>query len=454
MTVDVAIVGAGASGLLTAIHLLRDARAPFRIALIEKAERVGDGIAYSTRRPEHLLNVTAGRMSAFDDDADHFVRYLDRTVGHDASDHAVFAQRKEYSDYLRATFDEVRGASLASIELIRDDVVNIAASENVVLSLRSGQSISSRRAVLALGNWPRANLLSTDSEIPLDKLLLGWNFDAVGEIDRDDDVLIAGSGLSMVDAVLTLANNAHAGEIHVVSRHGLFPLSHAPYGRLDLTLDELCRLPLRARLRRLRAVARAAATRGEPWQWLMDTLRMDNVRLWRTLSADDQRRFLRHASRYWDVHRHRIAPAAAAVVGRLLQTGQLCRHRGRVESVVAIDDRLKIRITGDGPAVVPIDRVIDCTGLQGDIRRVTNALVSSLRDDGIIRAGAHGIGIDTTIDGALIGRDGTASATLFTLGSARIGQLWESVAVPELRSQAAALSKRLSSSDNLRKSYD
>lgn len=74
--VGVAIIGGGASGALVAAHLLRGASSPSRIALIERDGRKGEGIAYSTGSECHLLNVPARSMSAFEDDPEHFVRWL------------------------------------------------------------------------------------------------------------------------------------------------------------------------------------------------------------------------------------------------------------------------------------------------------------------------------------------------------------------------------------------
>ena len=75
-SVDIAIIGAGAAGVLLATHLL-DRRSPARtISLIGKAEAIGEGAAYATRHAEHLLNVTSNRMSAFDDKPDDFVEFL------------------------------------------------------------------------------------------------------------------------------------------------------------------------------------------------------------------------------------------------------------------------------------------------------------------------------------------------------------------------------------------
>jgi len=75
---DIAIIGGGASGTLLAVSLLRRARAPLRVLLVEKTGRVGPGLAYSTERPSHLLNVPAARMSAFPEDPEHFLRWARR----------------------------------------------------------------------------------------------------------------------------------------------------------------------------------------------------------------------------------------------------------------------------------------------------------------------------------------------------------------------------------------
>ena len=85
---DVAIIGGGASGALTAAWLLRGATAPLSIALIERSGRFATGVAYGTREPVHLLNVPAGKMSADPDDPEHLLRWLHRR-GHELRAHGV-----------------------------------------------------------------------------------------------------------------------------------------------------------------------------------------------------------------------------------------------------------------------------------------------------------------------------------------------------------------------------
>jgi uncharacterized NAD(P)/FAD-binding protein YdhS len=450
MITDVTIVGGGASGLLSAMHLLRGARHGLRITLVEKAGQVGDGIAYSTRRPEHLLNVIASRMSAYDDEPDHFIRYLRTHANDEAIDTSklgsLFARRRQYSDYLRATFQQARAASAAKFEILHDEVVAIDNNDDhATLTLRSGRTLTSTFVILALGNWPRANSTSA-APLPEGCVLQGWNFPVVADIGSEETVVIAGSGLSMVDAALTLASNGHRGRVHVVSRHGLFPLAHAAHGHVDIDVDDLARMPLRRRVRQLRAQARTAMQLGQPWQWVMDTLRTHNVGLWQTLSASDQCRFLRVAARYWDVHRHRIPPSAAATIDAMRASGQMQKHKGRVGAVTWRGEQLHVQLNdsaGNPSESISAHRLIDCTGLQGDIRRVSDPLVRSMLGRGVIRHGAHGIGIETDTRGAIVSSDGQVNAYVYALGSVRIGQLWESVAVPELRLQAAALARQI-----------
>src|SRR5208337_5314030 len=72
---DVAVIGAGFSGTLTAVHLARMSAGTVRVALIEKRSRFARGVAYATDDPSHLLNVPAGKMGAYPREHDHFLRW-------------------------------------------------------------------------------------------------------------------------------------------------------------------------------------------------------------------------------------------------------------------------------------------------------------------------------------------------------------------------------------------
>ncbi|MCB1123736.1 MAG: FAD/NAD(P)-binding protein, partial [Verrucomicrobiae bacterium] len=73
---QIAIIGGGFSGTMTLVNLLRLTKDPLKLVLINQKGLPGRGIAYGTRRPEHLLNVAARNMSAFPDLPDHFLQWL------------------------------------------------------------------------------------------------------------------------------------------------------------------------------------------------------------------------------------------------------------------------------------------------------------------------------------------------------------------------------------------
>src|SRR5215468_8359845 len=94
----VAVIGAGFSGLLTAIHLL-DADPALTVRLVERATHFGRGRAYQASDPDHLLNVRTANMSAFPDRPSHFADWL-KAQGEYPGPHA-FVSRGRYGDYLQ-----------------------------------------------------------------------------------------------------------------------------------------------------------------------------------------------------------------------------------------------------------------------------------------------------------------------------------------------------------------
>lgn len=72
----VAIIGGGFSGTMTAAQLLRQATArgrALRVVVFDRAAAFAAGVAYRTTDDRHLLNVPAGKMSAWPDRPDSFL---------------------------------------------------------------------------------------------------------------------------------------------------------------------------------------------------------------------------------------------------------------------------------------------------------------------------------------------------------------------------------------------
>lgn len=441
---DVAILGGGAAGLLVAIHLLHASPRPLRVAIIEPRPMLGQGAAYSTDYPEHLLNVIAARMSVFGDDPGHFVRYL-TAHGADPGIASTFVPRREFGSYLRETLDaQARSDGLQRFEDEAVDVVPGLAGSPFEVRLRSGGFLAASSLVLAVGNSARPLPVPAALISGLPHVIEAWNYDRIRSITPDANVCILGAGLSMVDAVVSLAAGGHRGKITVVSRHGLRPLPHARPGEQTGSVDDLLALGLSARMRAIRARAAASIAAGEPWQWTMDRLRHHGQSLWATLSDVEQRRYLRHAARVWDIHRHRIAPSADACLTGLIASGRLQIAAGRVSSISGGARTVVVRPRGASiDREFPADVVINGTGVETRVDRMRNPLMASLVERGLVRPGKHGIGIDTDAGGAVIGRDGSVQANFLALGAMRIGALLESIAIPELRGQAQRVTERL-----------
>src|SRR5277367_6314643 len=95
----VAIVGGGCSGLLVAVHLLRNG-CRGHVTVIEPRKRLGAGLAYSTSFDRHLLNVPASKMSAIPGQPADFLEWLRARHWPDAKPE-TFAPRRLFGEYLR-----------------------------------------------------------------------------------------------------------------------------------------------------------------------------------------------------------------------------------------------------------------------------------------------------------------------------------------------------------------
>ena len=446
---DIAVAGGGAAGTLLAIQLLRAATRPLRIAVLEPRAQLGRGGAHATRHAEHLLNVRAGSMSAFPDAPGDFVDWLQAGQADATREDlaARFVPRRAFADYLAQRLQDARADSIGSLVHVQARAIAVErAAKGLQLQLKDGATLSATKLVLATGNAPRPLPARGASALPAAVRIEAWDTVAVDSIAADAQVCIIGSGLSMVDTAMALLTAGHRGTLHVLSRHGLMPLPHVD-GRsaYAMDVDAFVALSLRGRVRALRAEVRRAADAGIAWQCVIDALRAHVQRLWTTLSCTDQRRFLRHVVRLWDVHRHRIAPAVHARLQQAVATGQLQRHRARLDSAIASERCVQLRGHGLHGHALSLEAacVVNATGVELRVQAMRNPLLTELTGRGLARPGRHGIGLDTADGGRVVDADGVAQDDLFALGSLRIGSLWESLAIPELRGQAKEIAKAL-----------
>lgn len=447
----VAVIGAGASGTLVAADLLRRATRGFRVVLVERRTDAGRGVAYSTRSMRHLLNVTAGNMSALPGDPEHFVRWL-RAGPLPYATPQTFAPRPLFGDYLGEVLAEAERLSGGLLERVWGEVIDVRIGDGVAtVRLEDGREMRADTAVLALGNLPPQNPRIGDVSFYDGQRYVedAWAPGALERIPLDMPALLIGTSLTAIDVAIGLKERGHAAPIHAISRRGLVP---NPY---DLRVTSPPHPPfvspggmggIRALVRRVREEVRLAEVQGRDWHGVVEALRPEAQGLWRAFSEAEKRRFLRHVQPYWESHRHRVAPEIGAEVRDMRARGQLVVHPGRIlccaEDEAGVDVKIRPR-GGDEVQSLRVGHVVNCTAPNMFVSSARHQLLRNILRDGEARPGPLGVGLDTDETGALLGADGERSEILFTLGSCRKGQLWETMAVPEIREQSFALAERL-----------
>lgn len=435
----VAIVGAGFSGTLQAINLLRH-EGP-RATLIERAPVAGEGLAYGAAHPSHVLNVRAGNMSAFPDDPGHFQRWL---AAQGIADPATqFIARRSYGSYLRDLLRAALASAGDRLTLIHAGVTDIREDDGAMLTLEDGRTIRADTAVLAVGNLPPHDPPGLDAGALSDDRYKGdpWDPSVKTGLGPDDTVLVIGTGLTMIDVALMLDANGFEGRIVALSRRGLLPRAHAA-GSEWRHIDERPRTVASQLLHDVRERAESIG-----WRNAVDELRPFTQAMWANATPEERNRFLNHLRPWWDVHRHRLAPPVAERVQRMIESGRLSVVAGKTIGFAPVDGGVEVtwRARGDEvPQRLRVQRVVNCTGPQGDLARTTEPLLARLRDRGAIRPDAAHLGIDVDASAQTIATDGTSNAWLYALGPMTRGAFWEIVAVPDIRTQTWNVARRLS----------
>ncbi|UUR08780.1 FAD/NAD(P)-binding protein [Sphingomonas glaciei] len=418
----VLIVGGGFSGVMTAAHL---AARDIPVVLVDGSGRLGRGVAYSTRDPVHLLNVTTSKMSAWPDQPNHFARWCGDEEGLD------FAERRAFGRYLGEQLAAAPGVK--AIDAMAVDARRQGEGWEVILS--DGQIIAASALILAQGNQPPTPFPGSAGLPPELFVNNPWSETAHAGVERvaaeGSDVLILGTGLTMVDTVLSLVAAGHEGRITALSRRGLIPRGHVhpPSAPAPVALDEV---PLGNLLSLWRWLRRRSATVG--FRAAVDALRPHSHAIWQRLPEGEQRRFMRHARPWWDVHRHRIAPQVAEQLRALVAAGRLEIVAGRVGKMEADGGTLRVPIARrDGRDTVrEVGVAFNCTGPLGDIRRTADPLLRSLLDQGAVRTDDFAMGLE-------VDDHSRAGEQLWALGPLTKGRYWEIVAVPDIRHQAEAV---------------
>ena len=440
----VIVVGGGASGVLAAAQLLLHGAE--QVTLLEPAAELGRGMAYSTPCRLHLLNVRAGDMSAFPNDRAHFLRWLEQTKPGEYTT-CSFAPRSLYGEYIRSVLDEALRTERGKFQHVRARGVGARVwGNNVAVETDSSGLLHGDAVILATGNAAPAGWPGLPPEVAGSGRFfnLAWIEGAFEPSDRQAPVLLLGSGLTAVDALLALRHHGHRGKVYMVSRRGLLPQTHT------LPVNGCIRLGpcagLRGLTRHMRTAARLSAALPAGWREAVDSIRPETDTRWQALSFAEQRRFLRHLRPFWDTHRHRMAPQIGTVVHEAVRVGSLEVLAGRTRGLRLAQDGVEVSLAmraSAGFKTLNVGRVINCTGPRTDLSRSANPMLRSLVEQGWLQPDRHRLGALVDGDGALLPAGGASRPPFYALGPLRLGMLLESIAMPEIRVQAQQLAELL-----------
>lgn len=453
---DVLIIGGGLSGTMLAVQLLR-LPGQRRILVIEPRAELGRGEAYSAVELGHTLNGNAARMSVDPDNADDLTQWLTDYIGAggwpESAEQPVpvselFPPRGLFGVYAQQRLAEAKALSASTVEHVRGEVVDLQVSaDSTLLILDNGQQLRGARAVLATGMFPAARTPQTESSGLNAAAVDPWDVQAMTQIDPQAPVLIIGSGLTMVDAVVSLEQAGHRGPIEIFSRHGLLPHARRqpPSWEDFLATDHSLRSPLQL-LREVRRQCRLALAQGIDWQAPLDTVRAHIGRLWSQASEREKRQFVRHVRPWWESHHHRSPPLSAQLVARLREEGRLRIRAASFKGLEPGGEGVTIRLRARGEQVirqVSGAALINSSGIEYDWRRVARPLPRQLLERGLIQPGPLALGIAADASGAVLDAEGNVSQRLFAMGPPLRGMWWESTAVTDVAIQAKALAAKL-----------
>lgn len=445
---DVLVIGGGFSGTMVATHLLRR-HEHLSIGVLERASQPGRGLAYSSPHRFHLLNVPAGRMSALQDDPDHFLRWAQ--TNYDASVQArSFLPRSLYGNYVGSLLEQaIADGNQGCFTWIQDEALSLQIRNGqLAVQRKDGPEISARAVVLAIGNFPpadpRVNGLKPDSTLYFP---FAWASNVLDDLPAHGSILLIGSGLTSVDLIMALRSKRFKGTVHVLSRKGLLPRRYRPAEPWPMFWNQESPRTTRGLLRQIRDQIELASEQDATWRAVIDSLRPVTQEIWQALPHDEKRRFLRHLRSHWEVHRHRIAPEIGDVLADMKAEGKVHTYAGRIIRYSEHGGVAKVSYrerSSRRKRTLKVNRVVNCTGSETDCRRIDDSLISSLFAQGLARPDPLFLGLDADEHGGLIDYNGTASSSIFAVGPTRKGSLWETTAVPEIREQAAELAEHLS----------
>ena len=215
-TKKIAIIGAGFSGLAVAYNLLnldsscshylgessfrqQTMGVHFTIDIFDDENFQNNGKAYQTKDFHHILNVPADKMGLPFADEEHFYKWLKQNH-HSEIVKDNFAPRVLYHNYLQEITSELQKNS--AINFISEQISQIKFVDSKYV-LTSNSKVFEQYDFVVLASGLKVKNLPANFK---SKKIVNniWQYLNLKQLPKSGTVLIVGTGLTMVDAALSL----------------------------------------------------------------------------------------------------------------------------------------------------------------------------------------------------------------------------------------------------------
>ncbi len=453
----IGIIGAGFSGTMTAVHLIRNTSELIEIILINDKRTLCKGIAFEPYSKQHLLNVTTSKMSAFADDKDHFLNWTMKHEYYSNKDRNIIADsflpRYLYGQYIEQVWHEVTSSEQAGkvkITYIDGQVTDLDASDqDACMHISDGQVIRVDACIITSGNNAPGNpkILNESFYNSPNYFQNPWAKDSVSNTEANKPILIVGNGLTMVDTVLGLRENGFDNEIYSISPNGFNILPHRHNGfvytkLIDELKDDASFLDIVKLFNKHIKLIREFGLSAEP---VVDSLRPHTQKIWQRLTPREKKIFITRFRNLWGVARHRIPLHIYDKLQKQRIDDKLNIRAGKLLDITEKNGIVEVEYfnkKAQRKEYLEVSRVINCTGPETDLERIEGSFLNKAMKKGIVTQDEFKLGINADSNTYhVLDKYGDQIRSLFTIGSSLRGMLWESTAVNELRQQADKLAK-------------
>ena len=396
----------------------------FTIDIFDDEAFQNNGKAYQTKNLSHILNVPADKMGLPFDDEEHFYKWLVKNHNPQIAK-GNFVPRLLYRAYLQEIISELKKNS--SLKFVQSQISQIKfIDKKYVLANKDKVYQDYDAVVVACGLKVKKLNQDFQSQKIVDNI---WQFFNQTQPQQSGTFLIIGTGLTMIDAVLSLKNSGFEGKIIACSGSAKLPLPHSKARTKAIKTLEISdtNLPLSQILHRLKTAGRKA----EDWRDIIHGLRSITQELWQAFSPNKKRQFLRHLMSLWSIHRHRVAKENNDQIMEMIESGKLQIVKGRLKKLE--EKNQQIFATLNNQKTVTADLVLNAMGF--DFSGRTSVLLSNLVEEKIITHHKTGLGFEVLKN----------HPNFYLAGGLLTGELLEITAVPELRIFAHQIALKISS---------